>query len=71
MATKTGVGWSVARDPGAAGRQAGAEACAALGGGTPDFCLTFATTGYHQDEVLGASARSWGGRAWQAAPPKG
>ncbi len=53
---RAGVGHSVLRDPVAAGRQAAQGAIAALGGGSADFALVFATEGYAHEALLGAIA---------------
>lgn len=53
MSTLTGVGRSTRRDACEAGREATLQACAALGGASPDLLIVFATSAYHAGELMG------------------
>ena len=52
MGTLAGVGYSVHRDPEAAGREAASKALDQIGDRKPDFVFVFATVGYDQQLLI-------------------
>lgn len=60
MGTLVGVGFSMNRNPAAAGKEAARKALEQAGAAKPDFVMVFATVGYDQQELIDAIREATG-----------